>query len=437
MVTWASRLTYILIIILNISTWLDLQGIWIELPLIIPYAPEAWSLPSILSIITCSANIFPLLIILHRRVVGSEKFSAIPYIYAVIIVGVISCLIIALFWDKTVFIFHHQRSLILLLATFFLSMLDCSSTVIYSDYMKHFRAYYLNAMFFGESLTCFIPTIIAIVQGVGGEIVCQNVTLSDNSTALAPTYSQPRFSVSVYFFILTVVIMCSLCAFIILRWSPVTKIADASVQDDEIQLFPDVAQDTPTMEQNVIRQTPGVHFVLLKNDYHYVLLLTGINAFVFIGCLPSMITYSLLPYGQRAFYYGSILAPLAYPFACFINMFIKLNLKGILFLSLINIINSLFIMYIAFTSPCPVLHDTKTGALLLNFVWIITSFCFGYIRVRCGNIIRESWSKEGGLFNFGLTFLIGGILGTVPFFFIINVFKLLNDRKPCIRYCRY
>ncbi|CAF0919390.1 unnamed protein product, partial [Didymodactylos carnosus] len=80
-VLWASRVTYLLILILNLSTWIDLLGIWAELPLIIAHLPE-----------------------------------------------------------------------------------DSSSSLIYFDYMKRFRPKYLNAMFFGESLTCFIPTLIAFAQ---------------------------------------------------------------------------------------------------------------------------------------------------------------------------------------------------------------------------------------------------------------------------------
>jgi riboflavin transporter 2 len=90
--------------------------------------------------------------------------------------------------------------------------------------MKRFKAKYLHAMFFGESLTATLPTLIALVQGVGGEVQCikNNQTLS-----IEPFYSKPRFSVSIFFFLVAGIIAMSLIAFLILRLTSVIKLANA------------------------------------------------------------------------------------------------------------------------------------------------------------------------------------------------------------------
>ncbi|CAF1331561.1 unnamed protein product [Didymodactylos carnosus] len=427
-VLWSSRLTYASIIILNLSTWIALQGVWMEFPLIIPLVPEGWSLPALMSLVSCLANISPLMIIIMRRIQGSQRFSEIPYIYALTITGILSCIIIGLFWNKTIFIFNQKRSVILIIATFFLSIPDCSSSLIYFDFMKRFRPKYLNAMFIGESLICFIPSLIAIAQGIGSEVACHGQE---------PSFSQPRFSVKIYFFILAGVITCSLISFILLRWTSIAEIGNALEKRNETTII-DQEQDQDS-KQACLEETMTTVIQrdnkLSRRTFYLLLIISVINSFIVYGCLPSLITYSLLPYGQRVFYYCSLLAPMAYPLACCVHAAIKLKLISLIISSVINILCSLFVIYIAFNSPCPILHDTVKGGILVTFIWCIIIFIVGYVRIRIGNIIKTSWPKQNGLYIYGLTTQIGYCLGSIPLFFIINVFKLLKDREPCVKYC--
>ena len=93
---WAENVCYILILIFNLSTWIDLISVWIELPLIVNSAPERWALPSILSLAISLANIFPILVVILRWRLG-RRFSEIPFIYTIIVVGIIACFSIGLF----------------------------------------------------------------------------------------------------------------------------------------------------------------------------------------------------------------------------------------------------------------------------------------------------------------------------------------------------
>jgi riboflavin transporter 2 len=220
---WPRIVCFTLIAIMNLSAWIDLQGLFVEIPLIVPFTPERWTLPSIASICVCAANIVPAVVIILRWRLG-KRFSEIPYIYMIIIIGVIACFVLSLFWQKTAFIFGRERSVWLLSCIFILSMLDCTSSLVFFDYMKRFRAEYLNAVFLGEALTCVIPTILILAQGVGGETICiQKI----NSTILEPSYTQPRFSVQIFMFCITSIIVASLIAFILLRWTNIVTLANA------------------------------------------------------------------------------------------------------------------------------------------------------------------------------------------------------------------
>jgi riboflavin transporter 2 len=207
-----------------LSAWIDLQGLSSEISLIVPFTPEGWSLPSKVSMCISAANIMPVFVMLLRWRQG-KRFSEIPYIYTIIIVGIIASCVLALFWQRTVFLFGRERSVWLFSSIFILSMLDCTSSLVFFDYMKRFRAEYLTAAFVGEASTSMISSILVLVQGVGGEIICVQ---NNNDTALEPTYTQSRFSVKIFMFCITIIVVTSLIAFVLLRWTKIIALADAA-----------------------------------------------------------------------------------------------------------------------------------------------------------------------------------------------------------------
>lgn len=83
-----------------------------------------------------------------------------------------------------------------------------------------FKEIYLNSYLIGEGLSGFLPAVVALIQGVGGNPTCENVTTTwqDHDNAfndyqLTATYPEPRFSVEVFFFILMSMMVASSIAF--------------------------------------------------------------------------------------------------------------------------------------------------------------------------------------------------------------------------------
>ena len=56
----------ILAILFGISSWISINGLWVELPLLVEQLPEGWALASYLSIIVQVANLGPLTVGLLR-----------------------------------------------------------------------------------------------------------------------------------------------------------------------------------------------------------------------------------------------------------------------------------------------------------------------------------------------------------------------------------
>lgn len=432
---WAETTCYVLIIIMNLSTWIDLNSIWVELPLIVNSAPERWTLPSTLSLIISLANIFPILVIFIRWRLG-RRFSEIPYIYVIIIVGILACVCIGLFWQHRAFIYGVERSYALILAVFALAILDCTSSLVFCDYMRRFKAKYLQAMFIGESLTGTLPTLIALAQGVGGEARCVRF---NETAALQAVYSEPRFSVSVFFFLVAGIIMLSLVAFLFLRRTSVIQLANAS---DQRQLeCPLETCEMLLKEQNHLskprRLSLSTPNSMTQRQFYILQSFNVVNSAILYGCLPTLITYALLPYGQKAFYYCSVLAPISYPLSALYGIVRPtIATSWIVLGSIVGSLIAFWIVIIAFQSPCPMWSDTLHGAIIMIIAWFTSSFILSYVRVASGNRIKLAWPKEDGLFNFGVSVQMGIIFGVLPMYLVINVYEFLQDRQPCVTYCQ-
>jgi hypothetical protein len=166
------------------------------------------------------------------------------------------------------------------------------------------------------------------------------------------------------------------------------------------------------------------------------LILNTLNSTISFGCLPSLSTYALLPFGQTAFYYWSVLIPIAYPISLLISLYWKsASNNAVVFLSILNWMIAVFIFIIAGQSPCPWLADTIQGALIIITIWFIMSLISGFLRITIGNRIKSEWIDDKGMFYYGGTVQLGLLLGTIPVYLFINIFGLFIDRKPCQTYC--
>ena len=50
---------------------------------------------------------------------------------------------------------------------FFLSLVDCSSSVTFLPFMMQLPAHYVTTYFIGDGLSGFVPGLVALAQGVG------------------------------------------------------------------------------------------------------------------------------------------------------------------------------------------------------------------------------------------------------------------------------
>ncbi|UJR17751.1 hypothetical protein I4U23_004649 [Adineta vaga] len=408
-------ITYILLTLVLLSAWTDINGIFTELPQIILTQPEGWRLGSHLGFVASMSNIAPLALVFCKCAYRNRPLNVVPINYFVISIGMISCFLLVFFWSNTSWIFNEKRSLALLILTFFLALLDCTSMVSFSHYITRFRTEFTSALFLGESLTMIIPSLLAIAQG-NGRLTC--VFSSNNSTtsniSITPIYETARFSVSIYFLCIFFLLVLSFVAFVLLQW---TDIAKNNNQD---------ATKEPMIDSATTNQPHRL------TPLFYLLLLFGAlyTSSVVYGMVFSISAYVLMPYGHQIFYLGTILSPWMFTLVWLFGT-IKpfLAKRYLLLMILLGSITFSFDLMIAFRSPCVPLINTIQGNILVLVIWLSTFLLLGYPRLIIANYVRAH--SPNGMFWFGANVQLGALIGSVISYLLVQTFSLFKERLPC------
>ena len=179
---------YMFIMLFAISSWIDINGLWVEIPLLVNELPESWNLPSYIIVIIQLANIGPLIYTILVKL-WPERIKEWPFVYVIIAIGALSCLALVFFWDSTSYINGQEHSTGLLSLTFFLSLVDCTSSVVYLPYMAIFKPQYMTAFYIGEGLSGLIPGLV----GEHGRYFYLRVLLSMGFCGKALLYNRVTF----------------------------------------------------------------------------------------------------------------------------------------------------------------------------------------------------------------------------------------------------
>lgn len=329
-------LVHVLACAFGLGSWVAVNGLWVELPLIVNALPEGWELPSYLTVIIQLANLGPLLVtLMHKLYPGRLKEPII--IYSILSIGVAACVLLAFFWGETTVVAGGRHSTVFFIITFFLALVDCTSSVTFLPFMTQLPAKYFTTYFIGEGLSGFIPGVIALAQGVGMAKCVNSSQIVGNHTdgnwTLQTVYLPPNFSTEVFFFLLAVMMCISLTAFFTLNKLPRTF---SSAEN----LVPAAAASISSGLDNPARQTDGEALPSTgegpaegkghpKGSKLTVYQLTFIYFMVVWvnaatnGLLPSVQTYSCMPYGNRAYHLSAALSSVANPAACTVAMFFQ------------------------------------------------------------------------------------------------------------------
>lgn len=457
----------VLAIVFGTGSWVAVNGIWVELPILVEKLPEGWNLPSYMTIICQIGNVGAIAYgLLHGRwprIVNETSATIL-----MMIIGVLACYLLTFLWDWTLAFGGASHSVSFFALVFFVSLVDCTSSVVFLPFMGTFRDIYLPSYFIGEGLSGFLPSVVGLAQGVGGNAQCVNVSSADagsNATwSIEEVTPQPTFSVTVFFFFLCAMMVASFAAFLILRFVSIAPservspqdVADAGQAYSSSSAICDSASGSSAASQEAVdihgssdylsrygavfreKRSSYVAKRLYCYDldrpwhwtYFYLLFIQTWVSFFQNGVLLSVQSYSCLPYGNVAYHLTVTLSNIAAPLAFFAAFFVPVH--NTLILTVETIISTLigsYILVLAVLSPDPPLRDATPGVVLVVLAWILFSGLVSHTKASLGTIF---WMKgRWALFWCGAVTQVGSAVGAIIMFLLVNVYSLFHSYDPC------
>uniref|UniRef100_A0A8C3KQC8 Riboflavin transporter n=1 Tax=Calidris pygmaea TaxID=425635 RepID=A0A8C3KQC8_9CHAR len=449
-------LTHLLACTFGMGSWVAINGLWVELPLLVTVLPEQWDLPSYITIIIQMANVGPLFVtLMHHFRPGLLKETAV--IYVIVSIGVAACLLLAFLWNHTSYIAGRSHSTAFLVLTFFLALVDCTSSVTFLPFMMQLQPQYLTTFFIGEGLSGLIPALITLGQGSGisscfNESHTVNITTGNDTMEtiyyqLETRYLPANFSTLVFFLLMTVMMLACLLSFFFLTRQPKMwelsqrQLCPANIVLSSFDQLPDEGDGSQlsggypcpkdAKEPGDIL-TKKVSYSLAKLTFIY-LLITWVSTLM-NGVLPSVQSYSCLPYGNTAYHLAATLSSMANPLACIVAMFLpsrSLALLGIL--TTVGTGFGAYNMAIAVMSPCPILQQSKWGDATIVLSWVLFTGTLSYVKVMAGVILRGR--SHSALVLYGVVEQVGSLLGALIMFPLVNIYDFFESADYCSLQC--
>ena len=214
--------TYLFIIGFGIGSWVAVNGLWAELPILTESSPDGASLQPVLNVSIQVANVGPAIYllldliifkILKKKNIKPESFLNLT-ICLLIAIGIISSICLSIWYDSTAVIGGRNHSIALIVLAFMLALVDCTSTVTFIPFMKSFSSVkFMTALYVGEGLSGVLPSVFALAQGIGVSSSTPFNNSSSNGSFQNSTSTgfTPNYSPQVYFLLLAA--MMAFCGF--------------------------------------------------------------------------------------------------------------------------------------------------------------------------------------------------------------------------------
>ncbi|XP_073668752.1 solute carrier family 52, riboflavin transporter, member 2 isoform X2 [Paramisgurnus dabryanus] len=422
--------THILVALFGMGSWISVNSLWVELPVVVGVLHEGWNLPAYLSVLIAFGNLGPVVVTLtHHFAPGRLNEQVLIHIIQVL--AVIASVCLALFWSQSVTVAGVQRSVPYLLLTFILSFVCCTSTVTFLPFMYRYPPEYIRTFFIGQGLSALFPCVVALGQGVG-KLECVE---TPNGTK--PVHFDENFPAQNFFWFLSVMLAVSALCFLALRYRVVTQAATKEARKKELETFKTEEEthplrngDTPVSEEQVEveKNTSFVSFWTSRNIF--LLLLLGISNALTNGVLPSVQGFTCLPYGTMTFHLSVVLGNIANPVACFVAMFVLLRSSvGLGMMSLGGGVFAAYLMALAAKSPCPPLLESQSGIILVVISSIIFNGVFSYLKVVVGTLLHEA--GHAALLWCGVFIQAGSLIGALIMFPLVSVYQVFKQAEEC------
>uniref|UniRef100_A0A5S6QSQ0 Riboflavin transporter n=1 Tax=Trichuris muris TaxID=70415 RepID=A0A5S6QSQ0_TRIMR len=413
---------YFLTVLFGSCGWMTVNSVWVELPLLVNSLPEGWNIPSYLTLLVQVAIIGPVLFGLATKYLSNSRFMQRRTCLVSVIIGIdgLTSLLLSFFWHKSCQAFGQSRSIPLFVLFFLHAMINCTSNVLYMPYMYRFHPKFTNAYFVGLGLSGLIPSILSLGQG-SGDLYCafNNVT---NTSERLPVVA--RFSVQLFFVLISFWLCLGLLAFLLLHYMPgAGSIMQVSSSDHSVPEEESVDAKIP--------DTFSAERQMSKREYYFLLIVTTVICCLVNGVLPSVQSFSSLPYGQTVYQLVIVVSNVANPVCSYLTFLVSVSSsRPICFFVALIVIGSIYILTLAASSPVGLLGTSFAGPFLCVLCFAVVTGACSYLRTVIADKIRKS-NIESRMFYCGAFSQVGSFIGALAMFPLINVYNVFNAVNPC------
>ncbi|KAG8515423.1 Solute carrier family 52, riboflavin transporter, member 2 [Galemys pyrenaicus] len=435
-------LTHLLVALFGMGSWAAVNGIWVELPVVVKDLPEGWSLPAYLSVLVALGNLGLLAVTLWRRL--APGYSERALIRAVQGLSVVGTALLAPLWPCVAPVAGQPHSVAFLALAAVLALACCASNVTFLPFLSHLPPAFLRSFFLGQGLGALLPCVLALGQGVG-RLECPPAPA--NTTPGPPLLFPERFPASTFFWVLAAFLATSAAAFqgLLLLLPSLRPAATGGLgpglQGDGPGGEAGVATEEASPLQELSRQAaeapprpePKAGRLLSLRGACLLGLLAITNALT-NGVLPAVQSFSCLPYGRLAYHLAVVLGSAANPLACFLAMGVLCRFPaGLGGLSLLGLLLSVYLIALAVLSPCPPLVGTSAGVVTVVLAWALCLGVFSYVKVAASSLLHGG--GQPALLAAGVAIQVGSLLGAVAMFPPASVYQVFRSGQDCVDLC--
>ena len=363
-----SLLTYGLFCVFGIGSWVAVNGLWAEISILTRTLPECNCLPAVLVVVIQLANVGPLLYTLVQGLCqrhGCKLYRLeVSVVFTLVCVGTVSCVCLALFWDKTSVVGGANHSVSLVVISLCLALVDCTSSVVFLPFMKHFPSQYVSALYIGEGLSGVLPSVVALSQGFVNNSLptCLHGYSSYSDLGL-------NFSPNVFFVFLTCMMLVCGLAFLLINTLPPVKRLMLPTTPDHNEQSEQLIESKLTVQVTTPHTVSALKTALQHLWTHRTLYVClGLVNFLTNGALSAISAVALFPYGSEVYHTAINLALLATPLACVV--FVLLPHKSPVFTAVLTSLSCLLGVYML---TAAVLDPPPLNTLLIGKIVIVSS----------------------------------------------------------------
>uniref|UniRef100_A0A0K0DTC0 Riboflavin transporter n=1 Tax=Strongyloides stercoralis TaxID=6248 RepID=A0A0K0DTC0_STRER len=409
-------ISYICVIIFGLGTWLSINSLYTQLPLLVDTLPESWSFATYMVSVLQGICLLSVVYAYFASKSSKLKQGNIPVTIILIFLNAGALLMAAFVYKDTVIIGGEEHSLFLLVAIALMSIPCTLSDVIYLPFISRFRNNNLVIAFFlGMGLSAFVPSIATFIQGtVTTKNITETVTLPDgnlkNITKIIT--EEPLFGVQQFLIGISIISLFPLLAFIVLL----------KVHQKEEELK-NKSPDWPH---------PGITSRYVDNSLSRGMFLSYLILVSIIGALqnsivPCIIPYSTSRFGANIYHISNTLFVMINPFFCFLPFIIKIR-KFIYHMAifLITILSFIIIFIYAYIPRLQKSDDWFSYTTLYIATGVLSGF-LSWQRAGIGETLRKA-SEKSGLFWCGTFIQIGSCIGAITMIILTNVFHIFENK---------